>query len=107
MHLRMTAYDFVVVSVICKGRLKYVLVFTVGAMPEVAALNRSDLEDLLACDDKLTEFVASLPQVAAARNQCDQLAAQNEAAASKEIIVTITVSQFITNEDSSYTFCCL
>lgn len=88
----MTAYDFVVVSVICKGGLKYVLVFTVGAMPEVAALNRSDLEDLLACDDKLTEFVASLPQVAAARNQCDQLAAQNEAAASKEIIVTITFS---------------
>lgn len=61
------------------------LLCTVGAMAEVAALNRSDLEDLLACDDKLTEFVAALPQLAAARNQCDQLAAQNEAIASKEV----------------------
>lgn len=57
----------------------------VGAMAEVAALNRSDLEDLLACDDKLTEFVLALPQLAAARNQCDQLAAQNEAVATANL----------------------
>ncbi|KAK8374783.1 hypothetical protein O3P69_012569 [Scylla paramamosain] len=54
---------------------------SVGAMAELATLTRPDLEDLLACEDKLTEFVASLPQMAAARNQCDQLAAQNEAIA--------------------------
>ncbi|ROT83502.1 vacuolar protein sorting-associated protein 37A [Penaeus vannamei] len=53
----------------------------VGILPEVASLSRDDLEDLLACDDKLTEFVEGLPQVAALRNQCEQLSAQNEALA--------------------------
>lgn len=51
---------------------------TVGGMAEIASLTRPDLEDLLACEDKLTEFVVALPQMAAARNQCDQLATQNE-----------------------------
>lgn len=102
MCLRMIAHHFVTVIIIQKERLTgmYWLVFTVGAMAEVAALNRSDLEDLLACDDKLTEFVLALPQMAAARNQCDQLAAQNEAVASEKIVC----SNMITSQAGCVTF---
>ncbi|XP_064083475.1 vacuolar protein sorting-associated protein 37A-like isoform X2 [Macrobrachium nipponense] len=50
----------------------------VGVLPEVASLSREDLEDLLSCEDKLTEFVTGLPQIVALKNQCDQLSTQNE-----------------------------
>ncbi|KAK8719678.1 hypothetical protein OTU49_013864 [Cherax quadricarinatus] len=53
----------------------------VGVLPEVASLSSEELEDLLNCDDKLTEFVAALPQVTALNKQCDQLIIQNEALA--------------------------
>ncbi|KAK7067925.1 Vacuolar protein sorting-associated protein 37A [Halocaridina rubra] len=53
----------------------------VGVLPEVASLSREDLEDLLACEDKLTEFVSGLPPLTAIKNQCDQLVVQNEALA--------------------------
>ncbi|XP_069169108.1 vacuolar protein sorting-associated protein 37A isoform X2 [Procambarus clarkii] len=53
----------------------------VGVLPEVASLSRDELEDLLTCDDKLTEFVAALPPMTAVKTQCDQLIAQNEALA--------------------------
>lgn len=53
----------------------------VGVLPEIASLSREDLEDLLLCEDKLTEFVTGLPQLSALRNQCDQLIVQNEALA--------------------------
>lgn len=56
-------------------------------LPEVASLSRDELEDLLACEDKLMEFVASLPQLASFKTQCDQLVVQNEALASKLAIV--------------------
>lgn len=67
------------------------ILFSVGILPEVASLSRDDLEDLLACDDKLTEFVEGLPQVAALRNQCEQLSAQNEALASMRLIWFVVI----------------
>lgn len=60
--------------------------FSVGVLPEVASLSRDELEDLLGCEDKLTEFVSSLPQLAAFKTQCDQLVVQNEALASKLLL---------------------
>ncbi|XP_071543883.1 vacuolar protein sorting-associated protein 37A-like [Panulirus ornatus] len=53
----------------------------VGVLPEVASLSRDELEDILTCEDKLTEFVAGLPQLTAVKTHCDQLIAQNEALA--------------------------
>jgi len=49
-----------------------------GGIPEVAALSRDELEDLLMCEDKLLEFVESLPPLTTIRNQVDQLSQQNE-----------------------------
>lgn len=49
-----------------------------GGLPEVAALSRDELEDLLMCEDKLLEFVESLPPITTIRNQVDTLSQQNE-----------------------------
>lgn len=54
-----------------------------GPLAEVTSLSRSELEDLLECDDKMAALVESMPPLATIRAQCDSLAAQNEALASE------------------------
>lgn len=54
-----------------------------GALAEVTSLSRSELEDLLECEDKMAALVESMPPLATIRAQCDSLASQNEALASE------------------------
>ncbi|KAK3876010.1 hypothetical protein Pcinc_019152 [Petrolisthes cinctipes] len=57
------------------------LTTTGGPLAEVSSLSRSELEDLLECEDKMAALVASMPPLATIRAQCDSLVAQNEALA--------------------------
>lgn len=53
-------------------------------IPELVYKNNDEINDLLNCEEKLDDFIESLPDVASIINRCNQLSEENTILASKK-----------------------